>query len=326
MIRCLPPLVASKSSLPHATGHPNLLPMNTPLLFLIHRRPELTRQVFAAVRQARPATLLIAADGPMDDPKCRETREVVLSQIDWPCRVEKRLLAVNTGCKTAVSSALDWAFELCERLIILEDDCLPHASFFPFCDELLDRYQEVPDVMQICGSNLTRKAPDQSSYLFSRFGPIWGWATWRRAWRAYDVKMEAWPSVRKTRQMDIWCPEPFEAAWRREVFDSVYRGAVDTWDYQWAFAKLRCGGLNIVPAVNLVSNIGFGPYATHTHDPADARAAMQTQDIGAPLVHPPAVEPWLEGDRAYLTEVVGLPRSAWSLKSLRRRLRSLFRR
>lgn len=300
--------------------------MNTPVLFLIHRRPELTRQVFAAIRQARPATLLVAADGPSDDPICQETRDVVLSQIDWPCRVEKRLLAVNTGCKTAVASALDWAFELCERLIILEDDCLPHASFFRFCDELLERYKDQPDVMQICGSNLTSMRPDSSSYSFSRFGPIWGWASWRHAWQAYDVNMTDWKSFRSSTEMGKRCPEPFEADWRREVFDSVQQGAVDTWDYQWAFAKLRHGGLNIVPAVNLVSNIGFGPDATHTHNPADARAAMQTEDIGTPLVHPSVLEPWLEGDRAYLTKVVGLPRSAWSLKGFRYRLRSLFRR
>ena len=280
----------------------------------------------AALRQARPQVLLIAADGPQHDARCQEVRDQMMKSIDWPCQVKTRFLEEQQGCRNAVSSALDWAFGLHDQLIILEDDCVPHPSFFAFCAAMLERFEEEPEVMQICGSNLTGMRPAGQSYYFSRFGPIWGWASWRRAWQAYDVEMKAWSSLRNSPQLRQLCPEPFEAGWRREVLDAVHRGEVDTWDYQWAFAKLRCGGLNVVPAVNLVSNIGFGADATHTTNSSDPRADMPTYELAAPWQHPPTITAWRDADRAYLTQVVGLPESIWSRKGLRRSLRSLFQR
>ena len=298
----------------------------TPVLFLIHRRLGPAARVVEALQQARPRVLLIAADGPQDDPACREVRQQVLRGIDWNCELKTRFLNERAGCRAAVSSAIDWAFGMHERLIIMEDDCVPHASFFAFCEAMLERFNDVHEVMQICGSNLMGLCPAGRSYYFSRFGPIWGWASWRRAWQAYDVEMKAWDVLKNSAQLRQLCPEPFEAGWRREVLDAVRSGEVDTWDYQWAFAKMRCGGLNVVPAVNLVSNIGFGPDATHTLNRDDPRAEMSTHELRSPWCHPEKVEAWLDGDRAYLDRVVGLPRSLWSRKGLRRCLRTLFRR
>jgi hypothetical protein len=301
-------------------------PCHIPVLFLIHRRLGPATRVMEALKLAQPEVLLIAADGPSGDEKCEQVRERVVNSIDWPCRVETRFLDDQQGCRRAVSSALDWAFGLHEQLIILEDDCVPHPSFFAFCAAMLDRFKDQPEVMQICGCNLTGMRPAQESYFFSRFGPIWGWASWRRAWQEYDVEMKAWSVLRNSAQLGQLCPEPFEAGWRREVLDEVYRGEVDTWDYQWAFAKLRCGGLNIVPAVNLVSNIGFGPDATHTRNSADPRADMATQELSAPWHHADRIMAWQSADRAYLTQTVGLPDRVWSLKGMRRCLRTLFQR
>lgn len=285
-------------------------------------------RVLAAVKQARPPVLLIAADGPQEDPRCAEVRSQVIAAIDWPCQVETRFLAEQHGCRRAVSSALDWAFGRHEKLIILEDDCLPHPGFFPFCEAMLDRFANTPEVMQVCGSNLTGMRPPGQSYHLSRFGPIWGWASWRRAWQAYDVEMKSWDAMRKSPRLRELCPEPFEAAWRREVLDAVHQGKVDTWDYQWAYAKLRCGGLNIIPAVNLISNIGFGPDATHTLNAADPRAGLATQDLPWPLQHAAqnSCTAWRAADQAYLCQAVGLPAKVWSIPGIRRIIRSLLKR
>lgn len=280
----------------------------------------------AALKLARPAVLLVAADGPQDDPRCDQVRKEVMRSIDWPCQVVTRFLDERQGCRRAVSSALDWAFGQHEQLIILEDDCLPHPGFFPFCEAMLDRFKEVPEVMQVCGSNLTGMRPAGQSYYFSRFGPIWGWASWRRAWQAYDVEMASWDEMKNSGHLRELCPEPFEAGWRREVLDAVSRCKVDTWDYQWAYAKLRCGGLSIVPAVNLVSNIGFGPEATHTLNAADPRAALATQDLPLPYQHAESITAWQAADQAYLRQVVGLPAKVCSIPGFRRIIRSLFKR
>src|SRR4051794_37703129 len=131
--------------------------MNTPVVFLIFNRPEQTRRVFNEIRKAQPSRLLVVADGPRADrfgeaTLCDRTRAVI-QHIDWPCEVTTRFSSVNLGCKLSVSSGLDWAFEQVAEAIILEDDCLPDPSFFPFCEELLERYRDNPQISQICGSN-----------------------------------------------------------------------------------------------------------------------------------------------------------------------------
>lgn len=277
----------------------------------------MTSRVLTAIRAARPARLLIAADGPEDDPGCRATRRLVLDGVDWPCEVETRLLAHNEGCKKAVAGALDWAFSRHERLIVLEDDCLPDPSFFAFCDGMLERYAESPEVMQICGSNVTGHEPaGEASYFFSRFGPIWGWASWRRAWARYDVAMGGWPSERAGSGLRAQCSSTIEWLWRREIFDAVHRGEIDTWDFQWAYAKMKAGGLSIVPRQNLVSNLGFGPGATHTHDAGDPRARLPARAMAFPLVSPLDIAPDEEADALYRQKVVGLPSRALSMRGL----------
>ena len=153
--------------------------LETPLLFLVFNRPEVTRQVFSRIREAQPRRLFIAADGPRgghlaDEVQCKQVREIVLA-VDWDCEVKTLFSEVNLGCGKAVSSALDWFFNIVEEGIILEDDTLPDESFFTFCQTLLSKYRHVPQVMQISGFNVcgTWKEPFQS-YHFSHFGGIWG--------------------------------------------------------------------------------------------------------------------------------------------------------
>ncbi|MEQ1749202.1 MAG: hypothetical protein ABL974_07245 [Prosthecobacter sp.] len=191
---------------------------------------------------------------------------------------------------------------------------------------MLGRYQNAEEVMQISGSNLTGMQHGEQSYFFSRFGPIWGWASWRRAWRVYDVEMKSWPLMRDSKRLSELCPNPFEASWRRKVLNDVYDGKMDTWDYQWAYAKLACGGLNIVPARNLISNIGFGQDATHTLNAADPRAGLSTCDLPMPLMHPTEISAWKEADAEYLSKVVGLPKNQWSSAGLRHKIKTLLRR
>ncbi len=303
----------------------------SPVLLLIFRRPALTARVLDRLRQVRPARLWVAADGARADRPdemrlCAETRAIIETGIDWPCEVRTRFLNTHAGCKKAVSGALDWVFAAEERVIILEDDCLPSADFFRFCDELLEQYESDERVMQISGTQCHGWELPGSSYFFSRFGPIWGWASWRRAWQFYDVSMASWSELRESQRFRELCPEPFEASWRRGVFEQVASGQLDTWDYQWAYAKLLAGGLNVVPNQNLISNLGFGVDATHTHDVKDARAGLPFGSIRFPLRSPTEVASCSAADHHYLQTVVGLPAKRFSWRAiawwLRQRLRS----
>jgi len=286
--------------------------LKTPVAFLVFNRPETTRAVFQRIRDAKPPKLLVVADGPRsaragEAELCRRTREIATA-VDWDCEVLHDFAVENLGCKTRVSSGLDWVFRTVDEAIVLEDDCVPSHSFFRFSDELLARYRNDERVMQICGSNLLRGMgvgpAVESSYYFSQYGPIWGWASWRRAWRHYDVALSSWPGIRDTGAYKAFCHGRAEQKFRHDLYDKLHRGEIDTWDYQWGFAKLASGGLSVVPRVNLISNIGFGVDATHIHDRAHPLTNLVAAEIGFPLTHPSSVAADRELDRLYARTVV----------------------
>ena len=278
--------------------------LKTPVGFFIFNRPEQTASVFAAIARARPAKLLIVADGPRsgysaEAEACRATRAVV-ERVDWDCEVLKNYADDNLGCKRRVSSGLDWLFDQVDSAIILEDDCLPHPSFFPFCEELLERYQDDERIMSISGSNFQfglRRTDD--SYYYSRYAHIWGWASWRRAWGLYDVEMKLWPELRETEWLLAVLDNEEAVGHWRQIFDEVYFGRNDTWDYQWNFACWTQHALAVSPEVNLVSNIGWGSNSTHTGNTDSLLSNIPEQEITFPLKHPNCVWPHREADRFY---------------------------
>jgi hypothetical protein len=213
------------------------------------------------VRAARPRRLLVVADGPRadhptDTERCDATRTVV-EQVDWDCEVERLYADSNMGCRDRVSSGLDWVFDRVEQAIVLEDDCLPDPSFFPFAATMLDRYRDDERVHMIAGTNYFSDPAQADAYFFSRYFAIWGWASWSRAWRSYDVTMAGWPQMRADGVLEALYGEPGLAAYLTDAFDVVRAGGVDTWDLQWFYAGVVSHALSIVPGVNLVSNIGF---------------------------------------------------------------------
>jgi hypothetical protein len=293
----------------------------TPVLFLIHRRPELAARVLASIRQVRPTRLLVAADGPEEDALCRQTRSRVLDGIDWPCQVETRFSKHPLGCRRAVSQAIDWAFSLHEKLIIIEDDCLPHLSFFRFCTELLDRYESHCEVMQICGCNEADYQPsDGASYFASRFPSIWGWASWRRAWAHHDPVMKSWPDMRRGGEWLSSCRIQGEAAWRKGLFDAAYHDKVDAWSIAWCYAQHLAGGLSLIPTANLVENLGWAADALHTRDVSDPRARMTTRDVGFPLRHP---EPLMADEKGALGYFEKYCRSPSLVERVKRKVRRM---
>lgn len=262
--------------------------VSTPVAFFIFNRPDVTAEVFGAIARARPRRLLVVADGPRtaeEAERCARTRAVV-ERVDWDCEVLTNFSDENLGCRRRVASGLDWVFAEAEEAIILEDDCLPAPDFFPFCAELLERYREDERVMHVSGDNFQGgRSRTPASYYFSRYFHIWGWATWRRAWRHYDVGMRTWPESRdlirglfeREEEADFWA----------SIFDRVHAGQIDTWDYQWVYACWSQSGLAVTPDVNLVSNLGFGPDATHTRE-ENGMARLPVESLG-PVRHPELV-------------------------------------
>lgn len=272
-------------------GSPQL---SAPVVIMLFNRPEETARVFEIVARARPRTLLLVADGPRatvpsDAERCTAARAVV-GRIDWPCDVLRNFSDHNLGCLKRCASGLDWAFSQVDYAIVLEDDCLPHPSFFSYAETLLERYYHDERVVHIAGTSLGQ--PFQTvneSYFYSRFPFVWGWATWRRAWQHYDISMSDWPTLRQSGWLRTVLPDPNVAAAWESIFDHVHADSCDDWAFQWIYTCWRLDGLSIIPCVNLVSNIGIVDGAAHMNDPQKWGHLMNRPVQAAPSVLTPPI-------------------------------------
>ncbi|MDQ0134047.1 hypothetical protein J2T08_001965 [Neorhizobium galegae] len=294
-----------------------------PVVFIIFNRPDLTELVFQEIAKARPSKLFIIADGPRADraneaEKCARTRQVV-ENIAWDCEVFRNYSDINLGCRKRISSGLDWVFSQTDRAIIIEDDCLPDPSFFPYCTELLDRYEDDERVGSIAGSNLTNgKVTVEDSYFFSRYPLIWGWATWRRVWQNYDVSISRWGTLRENGWLNtVAHPEEFEH-WIK-AFNRVFEGGLDAWGYQFHFSQWLQRQISIQPQHNLISNLGFRADATHTLDESSL-ADLPRQGLEFPLRHPQVPATNFLADDTYMREHCYRKKKEKGLKRLLRKI------
>lgn len=242
----------------------------TPIIFLIFKRPELTARVFAQIQAIKPKQLFVVADGPRNEKErslCNQAR-VITENIDWNCQVYRNYSDENLGCRKRVSSGISWAFGHVPEAIILEDDCLPDLSFFQYCQTLLNFYKDDERVMVISGDNFQDGHwRGTGSYYFSKYNHCWGWATWRRAWQHWDFNPDKWLQFRDEGLMSSICHDPVERRYWTNIFNKLFfKSSPDSWAYAWAFSCWAQSGLTALPNVNLVSNIGFGTDATHTSE------------------------------------------------------------
>lgn len=265
--------------------------IDVPVLLVIYNRPEMTKRSLAAIANFQPKILLVAADGPRsiaDSDKCARTRELI-GGVSWGCDIWTRFSDENLGCGISVHTAVDWALEQFEEVIVLEDDCIAEPSFFRFCEELLHHYRRDERIAHIGGFNFQETQPvGTHSYFFSKYSiASGGWATWRRAWRHYDWKVEKWPQLKEAGLVQRWCEDPLEQKLWTSAYDRMHKGAPDVWDYQWNLACWAQNGLAILPSVHLLTNIGFGSDATHTKKVIPCLVAP-TSELST-ISHPPFI-------------------------------------
>jgi hypothetical protein len=266
---------------------------NTPILFILFANPDTASRVFEQIRKVQPKRLYVAADAPRtnrqgEELRCIKTRAII-EQVDWDCEVKTLFQDRNLGPETAISKAITWFFEQEEQGVILEHDCLPDLSFFPFCEELLNKYKEDTRIGHI-GANCFLPAiiDDNISYDFCSMSHIWGWATWRRVWKNYDVNFSYWKQYKRNREKKN---NLFNSLRERIYFssfisDTLSKNKVNTWDAQWLFTLRTQNQLSIYPSVNMVTNIGIGdPHAVHTSK-RDTKHIVPASAIEFPLKHP----------------------------------------
>jgi len=299
---------------------------NTPILFIIFNSPDTAGTVFNEIKKVKPKQLFIFSDGARENredeaQKCLETRKIV-NKVDWECDLKTLFLDKNHGPRKAVSSAINWFFKNVENGIILEHDCLPDPSFFWYCQELLEYYHDDKRIMHISGTNyLNGKKIGDGSYYFSKIAHIWGFATWRRAWKYYDIDIKNFPKFKEQNQIENIFEGKFVQKHWLKIFKKMQAKSAQTWDHQWNYAIFSQNGLAINPNVNLITNIGFGENAVHCIDTNSKFANMKRYDIDE-IIHPSFTLPNKEADKYILANnfQIGL------LAKIKRELRRIYKR
>ncbi len=273
-----------------------------PILLIVFNRPDHTLKVINRLREVQPSQLFVAADGPRkgknEEDKVQQVRSLIEKKIDWDCDLKTRFLEDNLGCGLGPATAISWFFESVESGIILEDDCLPNVSFFPFCEELLEKYKNDTRVMEIRSTyHLGMEPNNDLSYSFTRVSGTWGWGTWKRAWDLFDYEMTDFPAFKKSNLINSVFNNPEYIQHMMDKLESGYTKSIDgVWDCQWQFSLIRNMGLTIIPHQNLVKNIGFDEEATHCFDEHPLYSKMNFDEMSFPLKHPKFIVADLESD------------------------------
>ncbi|CAN5156144.1 hemolytic protein HlpA [soil metagenome] len=301
----------------------------SPVLFVIFNRPDVTQRVFDEIRAAQPSRLYIAADGPRkgwptDKLLCEQSRDIV-KNIDWECEVKTLFRTQNAGCREGVSSAVTWFFSYEEEGIILEDDCLPAKSFFKFCDTLLERYRFDTRIRHITGCNLQQgKKWGNYSYYFSNMTHVWGWASWKRVWKDYDKNLKKYNKSDVRVQLSNIFADPLIVECWEQVFEEVKAGRINAWGYQLDFANFFNNGLTIIPNENLIANIGFRNDATHTVDTNSIYANIPLTEIHE-ITHPVFILPEKQADLITLVRDFNIVERRRKHNSLRKKVKRWFK-
>lgn len=269
-----------------------------PIVLIIFNRPALAEKQLKVLEKIRPEKLYLIADGARkniaDEVENVARTRNVFESISWNCDVTRLYAEQNMGCDRRIVSGLNKVFTEEEMAVILEDDCIPHLSFFTYCRELLNRYKDDPEIMYISGTKWVAGYKMLYSYGFSYNTGTWGWATWQRAWKEWHWDRQEWEEKKQDWLKGIYTRK-FRKGWIKDM-EKYFQTDSVPWDYVWRF----CVGsrLSIFPAENLIENCGFGENATHTKDYMDGYTGATAglgemkipREVKADLRYPLAIE------------------------------------
>ncbi len=239
--------------------------IDTPILFLTYKRINTARKVFDVIKKIKPKKLYFASNAPQEMSYEKDLIMVnkvrdLINYIDWNCKVVKIFHKKHLPVRESIPKSLNIFFKFEKEGIILEDDCLPSIDFFKFCQKMLKMYRN-KNINSICGSRFVKSKNNE--VYFSQYNHAWGWATWRKSWKNFDPSIKFWKKYKGSKKWKNRNNSSQNKYWEK-IFDLTYENKINTWDYAWTACAWYNNQLSIIPPVNLISNIGFGPEATWT--------------------------------------------------------------
>ena len=294
--------------------------VDVPVLLLFFSRPEQFKRVFDQVKKARPSKLFLYQDGPRegrdDDIKGIEQCRKIAEDIDWECDVKRLYQEKNIGCDPSEYISQKWAFTYVNKCIVLEDDDVPSVSFFSFCKEMLDKYENDTRIGLISGFNHEEVTKDiEEDYFFTSNVSIWGWASWKRVIDQWDGKYNFLNEKALVNRLD----EIVKTRGYIRNFVNICQSHKNTGKEHYESILMANHWLNnylaIVPKKNMINNIGATANSTHFSgniqcQPKGLRKifTMKRYEITGNIIHPQYVnEHFVYKERVYRIMGWGYP-------------------
>jgi len=262
-----------------------------PIVFFAYNRPDLTRKVLEKILLQRPANLYVFCDGPKENHQDIEnvtsTRNVINELLkEHKVVATQKYYEFNSGFEKTIVKSLDQVFKIEKQALIIEDDCLPSISFFKFCEEMLQKYNDNKLICHISGSRYIDGDINEShSYYFSKYPIVGAWCTWSDRWEEYDPKIKSWPRIKEDKFFwNSFKSQRTKKYWRW-IFNNCYKNKISSWGYKWIYINLTKMKLSIIPKRNLIKNIGVGNQASNTVR-KNSNLARNFVDLEFPLKHP----------------------------------------
>lgn len=317
----------------------SLSKFDIPIVLFIFKRGDKAAKILAHISQIKPQKIYLIADGPRNIEEKTETescRKKVEEAINWECDVIKNYASTNRGVYENIAGGAKWVFKREKWAIFLEDDNFPELSFFPFCREMLHRYEDNLRILWICGTNykINTYFPEGTSYYFTQHMMPCGWASWRDKFtHYYDGELnllEDGASLKKIKQLDYSkaLKKQDISNWNRELSRKKNGLKFDSWDYQMSFTIRIHDLVGIVPKYNQITNIGVDNLSIHGGTSFDNEmtrrfCGLDTKQLEFPLIHPREINT----DRIYekdVARIILLPFSIRIKSKISRILRYLF--
>lgn len=241
--------------------------MKTPILLNLYNRPKYTNKLINSLSIAKPRKIYISIDGPKNKLDQFRIKKVIdlTKNIEWKCKKIYKLNKKNFGCKDSVSSAIEWFFKNEKYGVILEDDTLPSKHFLDFSEKFLVKYINNSKISMITGFNPLNVSTknDELSFFLSHHYPIWGWATWARAWRGYKKELT-------NKDLKIFFKKNLFSSlltksYLKQKFTTHKTYWKDTWDIQWVFHCMKKKTYCLTPSINLIENIDDKYFFNHNN-------------------------------------------------------------
>ena len=272
--------------------------LDVAVLLIFFTRTETLSRTFDAIKKARPSKLFLYQDGPRNPEEAKKieaAKQIVDdSQIDWECEVERNYHEENSGAWASNYAAHQWAFSLADKCIVLEDDSTPVVSFFTFCKEMLDQYENDKRITMISGFNfegITCNVP--YSYFFTTVFSIWGWASWHRVVSNWEFGYPVMDDNFNKQQLEQLVKQHNG---RKEMLKKLTKhhdaGEPIYETLFWSYNMLN-SGLTIMPTRNMITNSGISEESAHFQVqyktlPSSTKRlmTMKNYEMYFPLRHP----------------------------------------